>query len=98
MLIYLCDIKFTYNSCEYIRCYYDSVKKCFHISSDISMNKSFTYDISTNTWCTVITLDVSESVDNIVLYDIGDMFNKELNAKIIECCNNELLKHIFNNV
>lgn len=50
MLIYLCDITFTYNSHECVRCYYDSVKKCFHTASNINTNKCFTYDISTSTW------------------------------------------------
>lgn len=99
MLIYLCDIEFKYNFYECVRCYYDSVKKCFHTASNINTNKYFTYDISTSTWGALITLDdVHISDDNIVLYDIGDMFNKELNAKLIECCNNELFKHIINNV
>lgn len=78
-----------------MRCYYDSVKRYYYVSSSIDYNRYFTYDISNDTWLSMVSLDVPYLPDNIKIYDIN---NVNLNAKIIELCDNELLNYICDNI
>lgn len=78
-----------------MRCYYDSVKRYYHVSPSIDYNRYFTYSISTDTWLSVVTLDVPYIPDNIKIYDISE---DVLNETVIGLCDTELLKCICDNI